>query len=63
MRNPNGGGTVILGVAWYDAPFFEDRKEAWRNGGEARVLASRPLALKPMRLSPLAGVPDRARSL
>ncbi|MFD4143072.1 hypothetical protein [Streptomyces sp. NPDC058572] len=27
--NPNGGGTVILGVAWYDMEFFNDRRDAW----------------------------------
>lgn len=27
--NPNGGGTVILGVAWYDREFFDDRRDAW----------------------------------
>ncbi|MFG2526000.1 hypothetical protein [Streptomyces sp. NPDC048527] len=27
--NPNGGGTVILGVAWYDMAFFDERRDAW----------------------------------
>ncbi|MGW5732893.1 MULTISPECIES: hypothetical protein [Streptomyces] len=27
--NERGGGTVILGVAWYDKAFFNDRKDAW----------------------------------
>jgi hypothetical protein len=27
--NPNGGGTVILGVAWFDQEFFDDRRDAW----------------------------------
>jgi hypothetical protein len=27
--NPNGGGTVILGVAWYDQEFFDERRDAW----------------------------------
>ncbi|MFF7638070.1 hypothetical protein ACFZB9_33705 [Kitasatospora sp. NPDC008050] len=27
--NPNGGGTVLLGVAWYNAEFFADRRDAW----------------------------------
>lgn len=27
--NPAGGGTVLLGVAWYDEEFFDDRKDAW----------------------------------
>ncbi|MEU8581083.1 hypothetical protein [Streptomyces abikoensis] len=27
--NANGGGTVILGVSWYDRAFFDDRRDAW----------------------------------
>ncbi|MFG2943500.1 hypothetical protein [Streptomyces sp. NPDC048282] len=27
--NPNGGGTVLLGVAWYDQEFFDERRDAW----------------------------------
>ncbi|MFH8260615.1 hypothetical protein [Streptomyces roseolus] len=27
--NANGGGTVILGVAWYNEEFFTDRRDAW----------------------------------
>ncbi|MFF2703389.1 hypothetical protein ACFVUQ_34125 [Streptomyces cyaneofuscatus] len=27
--NPLGGGSVILGVAWYDQEFFDDRRDAW----------------------------------
>ncbi|MEU0051393.1 hypothetical protein [Streptomyces sp. NPDC006309] len=27
--NENGGGTVLLGVAWYDRAFFDDRRDAW----------------------------------
>ncbi|MEV7562771.1 hypothetical protein [Streptomyces sp. NPDC089795] len=27
--NVNGGGTVLLGVAWYDEEFFTDRQDAW----------------------------------
>jgi len=26
--NEAGGGTVLLGVAWYDTEFYEDRREA-----------------------------------
>lgn len=29
MSNPNGGGTVMLGVMWYDREFFDDRRDAW----------------------------------
>ncbi|MGW2067318.1 hypothetical protein ACWCPK_02655 [Streptomyces sp. NPDC001953] len=38
--NPNGGGTVILGVAWYDGAFFEDRKEAWFGAMHQRIYQS-----------------------
>ncbi|WP_435108047.1 hypothetical protein [Nocardiopsis synnemataformans] len=27
--NPSGGGTVLLGVAWYDEAFYNDRRGAW----------------------------------
>jgi hypothetical protein len=27
--NRHGGGTVILGVAWYDRAFFDERRDAW----------------------------------
>jgi hypothetical protein len=27
-NNPNGGGTVMLGVAWYDEDFFQERNSA-----------------------------------
>lgn len=27
--NPARGGTVILGVAWYDDEFYTDRRDAW----------------------------------
>lgn len=27
--NEHGGGTVLLGVAWYDQEFHEERRDAW----------------------------------
>ncbi|MEU4090181.1 hypothetical protein [Streptomyces aureus] len=27
--NPNGGGTILLGVSWYDEEFYTERKGAW----------------------------------
>ncbi|MFJ7148894.1 hypothetical protein ACIQVT_11895 [Streptomyces sp. NPDC100445] len=27
--NPNGGGTILLGVSWYDEDFYTERKGAW----------------------------------
>ncbi|MFC9915363.1 hypothetical protein [Streptomyces sp. NPDC127197] len=35
--NPNGGGTVILGVAWYDQAFFDDRRNAWFGAMHQRI--------------------------
>ncbi|WP_329127356.1 hypothetical protein [Streptomyces sp. NBC_01465] len=35
--NPNGGGTVILGVAWYDQEFFDDRRDAWFGAMHTRI--------------------------
>ncbi|MGH8895528.1 MAG: hypothetical protein ACRDZ4_00565 [Egibacteraceae bacterium] len=28
-ENEAGGGTVLLGVAWYDEEFYLDRRDAW----------------------------------
>jgi hypothetical protein len=30
--NEAGGGTVLLGVAWYDEEFYLDRRDAWYGG-------------------------------
>ncbi len=35
--NPNGGGTVLLGVAWYDRAFFDDRRGAWFGAMHQRI--------------------------
>ncbi|PSK95639.1 hypothetical protein CLV63_11472 [Murinocardiopsis flavida] len=35
--NPNGGGTVLLGVAWYDEEFYTDRKDAWLGTMHTRI--------------------------
>ncbi|MFH8387865.1 hypothetical protein ACH4E7_44520 [Kitasatospora sp. NPDC018058] len=35
--NPNGGGTVLLGVAWYDPAFFADRRDAWFGAMHQRI--------------------------
>lgn len=37
--NQAGGGTVILGVAWYDAEFYADRREAWLGTMHKRAYA------------------------
>jgi hypothetical protein len=38
--NPAGGGTVILGVAWYDEEFYTDRRVAWFGSMHKRVYAA-----------------------
>ena len=37
LNNPNGGGTVLLGVAWYDLDFFNDRRDAWFGAMHKRI--------------------------
>jgi hypothetical protein len=37
--NEAGGGTVILGVAWYDPAFYDDRREAWLGAMHKHVYA------------------------
>jgi hypothetical protein len=34
-----GGGTVMLGVAWYDEEFYTDRREAWLGAMHKRIYA------------------------
>jgi hypothetical protein len=34
---PHGGGTVILGVAWFDQAFFDDRRDAWFGAMHTRI--------------------------
>jgi hypothetical protein len=38
--SPAGGGTVLLGVAWYDEEFYTDRREAWFGAMHRRVYAA-----------------------
>ena len=35
--NPNGGGSVLLGVAWYEQAFFDDRRGAWFGAMHQRI--------------------------
>ncbi|MCX5169496.1 hypothetical protein ACK389_26340 [Streptomyces antibioticus] len=44
--NPNGGGTVILGVAWYDQEFFDDRRDAWFGSMHQRIYQSLGIPLE-----------------
>lgn len=40
QENTKGGGTVILGVAWYDQEFFNDRRDAWFGTMHQRVYSA-----------------------
>ena len=44
--NPAGGGTVLLGVAWYDTEFYQDRREAWLSAMHKRAYATIGVALE-----------------
>jgi hypothetical protein len=44
--NPAGGGTVLLGVAWYDLEFYRDRREAWLGAMHKRAYARIGVALE-----------------
>jgi hypothetical protein len=44
--NPAGGGTVLLGVAWYDMEFYRDRREAWLGAMHKRAYATIGVALE-----------------
>ncbi|MEV0318150.1 hypothetical protein ACIBKX_07790 [Streptomyces sp. NPDC050658] len=44
--NPNGGGTVFLGVAWYDEEFFADRRDAWFGAMHRRIYADLGIPLE-----------------
>ncbi|MFW5415078.1 hypothetical protein J0910_29820 [Nocardiopsis sp. CNT-189] len=35
--DPQGGGTVLLGVAWYDEDFYTERKGAWFGAMHKRI--------------------------
>jgi hypothetical protein len=35
--DPDAGATIILGVAWYDRAFFDDRKVAWFGAMHQRI--------------------------
>lgn len=37
--NPAGGGTVILGVDWFDTAFFDERRDAWFGRMHTRIYA------------------------
>lgn len=37
--NTHGGGTVLLGVAWYDEEFYTERRDAWFGAMHKRAYA------------------------
>ncbi len=46
LGSPAGGGTVLLGVAWYDLEFYRDRREAWLGAMHKRAYATIGVALE-----------------
>lgn len=43
--SPAGGGTVLLGVAWYDEEFYTERREAWSGAMHKRAYTRIGVAL------------------
>jgi hypothetical protein len=43
--SPDGGGTVLLGVAWYDEEFYTERRDAWFGAMHKRAYARIGVAL------------------
>jgi hypothetical protein len=41
-----GGGTILLGVAWYDEAFYHDRKDAWFGAMHRRIYAQLGIPLE-----------------
>ena len=39
IGNLCGGGTVLLGVDWFDQEFFDDRRDAWFGRMHTRIYA------------------------
>jgi|GEM_PF-1040896 len=60
LANPEGGGTVLLGVAWYDEEFYTERRDAWFGVMHKRAYARIGVALDDItvthwRLDPATG--------
>ncbi|MGW2013726.1 hypothetical protein [Streptomyces sp. NPDC001927] len=49
--NANGGGTVILGVVWYDEEFFTDRRDAWLGVMHQRIYKDLGIPLENIEVS------------
>jgi hypothetical protein len=45
LASPAGGGTVLLGVAWYDGQFYTERRDAWFGVMHQRAYARIGVAL------------------
>lgn len=56
--NPHGGGTVILGVAWFDQAFFDDRRDTWLGAMHTRIYRQLGIPLEAITVT--AGPPSPA---
>ncbi len=56
--NPNGGGTVLLGVAWYDAEFFNERRAAWAGTMHKRIYANLGVPMEDIRVTHWIPAPE-----
>ncbi|MGI5201355.1 hypothetical protein ACQEU6_07150 [Spirillospora sp. CA-108201] len=55
--NPAGGGTVILGVAWFDPEFFNERRDAWFGRMHTRIYADLGIPLDDITVTHWAAPP------
>ncbi|WP_147269029.1 hypothetical protein [Sphaerisporangium album] len=42
---PAGGGTLVLGIAWYNQKYYRSRKDAWLSVVHKRIYASIGISL------------------
>ncbi|TYC08759.1 hypothetical protein FXF65_38220 [Actinomadura syzygii] len=56
--NSAGGGTVILGVAWFDAEFFAERRDAWFGRMHTKIYADLGIPLDDITVTHWTAVPD-----
>jgi hypothetical protein len=54
--NPGGGGTVFLGVAWFDQEFFDERRDAWLGRMHTRIYADLGIPLEDITVTHWAAI-------
>lgn len=55
--NPAGGGTVILGVAWFDTEFFTERRDAWFGRMHTKIYADLGIPMDDITVTHWAAIP------